>query len=52
MGCAGLQPMVREHCDCMGGRSVIPKPDDFVIEALEGAREFHAASTGIGSSFT
>ena len=28
MRCAGLQLMVREHCDCMGGRPVMPKPDD------------------------
>ncbi len=48
-------------CDRMGGRSVMQKPDDLVTEALECAdqticghiaREFHAASTGISSSFT
>ena len=61
MRCVGLQPMVQGHRDCMGGRSVMPKPDDFDRGAggradrtirSHVAREFHAASTGISSSFT
>ena len=49
MRCAGLQPMVQGHCDCMGGRSIMPKPDDFVTEALGGARTGRSAATPRGN---